>query len=205
MDTLIKSNVLLLRVLIIMSYLKFFKVYNGNILTQSKCGSRFLDNLFGRSDETLSINSLLEDEYKNKFNIVIIRDPNEHLLSAISTTYDTYGTIENQLNVLSKGYDLHWNPNLYKYLYIYGLKNKITLLYLKDITNYIENVLNLGVQINKIQYQTVKITDETFINNIIENNNEIWTEIQILLETEYFFYNKLIKENEVYKPKLKLI
>jgi hypothetical protein len=188
-----------------MSYLNFFKIYNGNILTQSKCGSRFLDNLFGKCDEILSLNSLLQDEYKNKFNIVIIRDPYEHLLSAVSTTYNTYGTIDNQLNVLSKGRDPHWNPNLYKYLYIYGLKNKITILHLKDMSDYIENVLNLGKHINEMQYQTIKIIDEIYINNIIENNNEIWKYLQTLLETEYYFYDKLIEENEVYKPKLKLI
>jgi len=182
-----------------MSYLEFFKVYNGNILTQCKCGSRFLDNIFGKSYETVSLNSLLDDEYKNKFNTVIIRDPYEHLLSAISQTYGRYGTIENHLFNLSRGYDTHWNPNLYNYLYIYALKNKITILHLKDLTNYIKNVLKLGGHVALKDHQTVKITDETFINDINKNNNEIWTHLQHLLKIEYSFYNRLIKENEVYQ------
>ena len=190
-----------------MSYSEFFKIYNGNILTQSKCGTRFLDKVFGTCEEIISLNSLLEDEYKNRFNIVIIRDPREHLLSAISTTYDTYGSIENQLSVISKGYDPHWNPNLFKYLYIYGLKNKITILHLKDITNYIENVLKLGKHINEMPYQTVNKTDKKFMENLLKNHGDVWKYIEYLLKIEYSFHNKLINENEIYQPKkeLKLI
>jgi hypothetical protein len=187
-----------------MSFSEFFKIYNNNILTQSKCGTRFLNNVFGKCNEIISLNSLLEDEYKNRFNVVIVRDPYEHLLSAISTTYGTYGTIDTQLNVLSKGTDPHWNPNLFKYLYIYGLKNKITILHLKDITNYIENVLNLGEHINETPFQTVKITNKTFLDNLNKNHEYIWFHLNDLLKTEYLFYHKLIEENQVYRPKLKL-
>jgi hypothetical protein len=188
-----------------MTYRKYFKIYNENILTQSKCGSRFLDSVFGKSNETISLNSLLDDEFKNVFSVVIIRDPYEHLLSAISTTYGMYETIENQLFNLSRGNDPHWKPNLYKYLYIYGLKNKITILHLKDLTNYIKDVLNLGIHINQINFQTVKITDKIFIDYIIENNKEIWDFLESLMATEYLFYYKLLEENQVYQPKLKLI
>ena len=188
-----------------MSYSEFIKIYNGNILTQSKCGTRFLDKVFGTCEEIISLQSLIDNEYKDRFNVVIIRDPYEHLLSAISTTYDTYGTIDNQLDILSKGQDPHWNSNLYKYLYIYGLKNKITILHLKDMTNYIENVLNFGKHINERPYQTVKRTDKIFLDNLNKNHYEIWNYLQNLLKIEFSFYNKLIEENEVYQPKLKSI
>jgi hypothetical protein len=184
-----------------MSYNEFFKIYNNDILTQSKCGTRFLDKVFGACEEIISLNQLLDDEFKNRFNVVIIRDPYEHLLSAISTTYGTYGTIDNQLDILSKGHDPHWSPNLFKYLYIYGLKNKITILHLKDITNYIEYDLNLGKHNNQMPYQTVKLTDKIFLDNLNKNHSEIWYYLQCLLKIEYSFYDKLIKENEVYQPK----
>jgi hypothetical protein len=110
-----------------------YNIYNENIISHSKCGTKYLDELFnvhlekGRKKNIKSPSELLNVNLNIKY--VIIRNPKEHFLSAIDTLTNNEFYLEsiynindnhvyNSMDILYNDLDQHWCPNYCKYVYM---------------------------------------------------------------------------------------
>jgi hypothetical protein len=191
-------------------------IYNDNILAHSKCGTKYLDELFNipweKSGENnvKSPSELLNDNLNIKY--VIIRNPKEHFLSAIDTLVNNEfylksihnindNHVYNSMNILYNDLDQHWCPNYCKYVYMLCNNRKITLVNLNDLSDFVKMELKMP----KIEYTNShggrKETFEELENKCKEANPKLWGLIERILKDELYFYNKLINENTIFKSK----
>jgi hypothetical protein len=191
-------------------------IYNDNILAHSKCGTKYLDELFNipweKSGENnvKSPSELLNDNINIKY--VIIRNPKEHFLSAIDTLVNNEfylksihnindNHVYNSMNILYNDLDQHWCPNYYKYIYMLCNNRKITLVHLNDLSDFVE----MELKIPKIEYTNVhggrKESFEELENKCKNANPKLWELIEKTLKDELYFYNKLIEENKLFVSK----
>jgi hypothetical protein len=191
-------------------------IYNDNILAHSKCGTKYLDELFNipweKSGENnvKSPSELLNDNLNIKY--VIIRNPKEHFLSAIDTLVNNEfylksihnindNHVYNSMNILYNDLDQHWCPNYYKYIYMLCNNRKITLVHLNDLSDFVE----MELKIPKIEYTNVhggrKESFEELENKCKNANPKLWELIEKTLKDELYFYNKLIEENKLFVSK----
>jgi hypothetical protein len=191
-------------------------IYNDNILAHSKCGTKYLDELFGipwqnsGKKNIKSPSELLNVDLNVKY--VIIRNPKEHFLSAVSSMVgnELYvksiykiqdDMVSNTMNILYNDLDQHWCPNYYKYIYMLCNNRKITLVHLNDLSDFVE----IELKISKIEYTNIhggrKKTFEELENECKEANPKLWELIEKTLKDELYFYDKLIKENKIFNPK----
>ena len=191
-------------------------IYNDNILAHSKCGTKYLDELFGipwqnsGKKNIKSPSELLNVDLNVKY--VIIRNPKEHFLSAVSSMVENElyvksiykiqdDILTNTMNILYNDLDRHWCPNYYKYIYMLCNNRKITLVHLDDLSDFVE----MELKIPKIEYTNIhgsrKESFEELENKCRESNPKLWGLIEKTLEDELYFYDKLIKENKIFNPK----
>ena len=193
-----------------------YNVYNENIISHSKCGTKYLDELFnvhlekGRKKNIKSPSELLNVNLNIKY--VIIRNPKEHFLSAIDTLTnnefylksiyninDNY--VYNSMDILYNDLDQHWCPNYCKYVYMLSNNRKITLVHLNDLSDFVE----MELKMSKIEYTNShggrKKTFEELENKCKEANPKLWELIEKTLKDEMYFFNKLLNENVIFKSK----
>ena len=191
-------------------------IYNHNILAHSKCGTKYLDELFGISwqnsgqKNVKSPSELLNVDLNIKY--VIIRNPKEHFLSAFDSIINNElyiksihkiqdDLLSNTMNILYNDLDHHWCPNYYKYIYMLCNNRKITLVHLDDLSDFVE----MELKIPKIEYTNIhgsrKESFEELENKCRNTNPKLWELIEKTLKDELYFYNKLIKENKIFNPK----
>lgn len=134
------------------------KKYNdGKILAPLKCGTRFLDETFGGDDGDIGISDLFKFLFLPKqMEAIIIRPPYEHLISALHTEIlglynrevePSFNDIETIVkSFMIKNHNLesatHWSGHLYKHLYLIWKrnKNKIKIVQLKDLSDYLKSI-----------------------------------------------------------------
>ena len=191
-------------------------IYNDNILAHSKCGTKYLDELFGITWQNSgkknikSPSELLNVDLNVKY--VIIRNPKEHFLSAVSSMVENElyvksiykiqdDILTNTMNILYNDLDRHWCPNYYKYIYMLCNNRKITLVHLDDLSDFVE----MELKIPKIEYTNIhgsrKESFEELENKCRNTNPKLWELIEKTLKDELYFYDKLIKENKIFNPK----
>ena len=191
-------------------------IYNDNILAHSKCGTKYLDELFGipwqnsGKKKIKSPSELLNVDLNVKY--VIIRNPKEHFLSAVSSMVENElyvksiykiqdDILTNTMNILYNDLDRHWCPNYYKYIYMLCNNRKITLVHLDDLSDFVE----MELKIPKIEYTNIhgsrKESFEELENKCRNTNPKLWELIEKTLKDELYFYDKLIKENKIFNPK----
>jgi len=191
-------------------------IYNDNILAHSKCGTKYLDELFnvhlekGRKKNIKSPSELLNVNLNIKY--VIIRNPKEHFLSAIDTLTNNEFYLEsiynindnhvyNSMDILYNDLDQHWCPNYCKYVYMLSNNRKITLVHLNDLSDFVE----MELKMSKIEYTKShggrKKTFEELENKCKESNPKLWELIEKTLKDEMYFFNKLLNENVIFKSK----
>jgi hypothetical protein len=191
-------------------------IYNDNILTHSKCGTKYLDELFNISWEKSGENNVKSPSELLNVNLnikyVIIRNPKEHFLSAIDTLFSNEfylksihnindNHVYNSMNILYNDLDQHWCPNYCKYVYILCNNKKITLVHLNDLSDFVEMELKMSKIEHTKSHGGRKKTFEELENKCKEANPKLWELIEKTLEDELYFYDKLINENTTFKSK----
>ncbi len=177
---------------------------NGTILTPHKCGTKYLNQVFNRSKQDNVFN--LKDLYRYDFKWLIVRDPYEHLLSALTSVYnntDESITLDELMNRFTNGLDPHWIPDFYEVILSYTENHSLTLVRLSDLTFFIEHELKLvppkflpkyGTQISR------SLSKEELINKIKTDYSSKWNTLMELVETETTRYNLLFHRCNVYNP-----
>ena len=196
-----------------------YNIYNENIISHSKCGSRYLNDIFKFDNNSpppqIEATQLIESGYFSKIKWVIIRNPFDHFLSAVDTLSNDFRYMSELHNVKLEddlflevlrtflmGDDDHWSPSFFKHIYILSKKVNLTLVHLKDLSDFIENEIKLS-PIIKNKHHSSRNED---------NGNEIKIKIdklypkmgdimRNLIQDELYFYNKLIEENKLFNSK----
>ena len=177
---------------------------NGTILTPHKCGTKYLNQVFNCSKQENVFN--LKDLHLYDFKWLIVRDPYEHLLSALTSVFnntDELITLDELMNRFTNGLDPHWIPDFYEVILSYVENHPLTLVKLSDLTFFIEHELKLvppkflpkyGTQISR------SLSKEELINKIKTDYPSEWDTLMEMVEIEITRYNLLFDRCNVYNP-----
>lgn len=182
------------------------KIYNKNILSPVKCGTRYLDKIWESNRIEYTHNDYLKFP---KVKYIIIRPPIEHLITALHT--ETVGYINefgkvldfyHQLNdFISPNGATHWSFEFYEYLYYY--RNKfgfdIEVVQLCDLTDLLSK-LGYDLPYNSDEYNFKEYKQWWTKEELFDILKEKYpTEIKLLLgkvEKQNLYYHKLLN-NEI--------
>jgi hypothetical protein len=193
-----------------------YNIYNENIISHSKCGTRYLNEQFNNHNNPPQIDAikLIESIDFSKIKWVIIRNPFDHFLSAVDTLSNDFRYMSELHNVKPEddlflevlrtflmGDDDHWSPSFFKHIYILSKKVNLTLVHLKDLSNFMENEIKLSLVLYSKKHSSRNSNNGNEIEIKIDKlHPEMGIIMRNLLRDELYFYNKLIEENEIFKP-----
>jgi hypothetical protein len=105
------------------------------------------------------------------------------------------------LRTFLMGDDDHWSPSFFKHIYILSKKVNLTLVHLKDLSNFMENEIKLSSVLYSKKHSSRNSNNGNEIEIKIDKlHPEMGIIMRNLLRDELYFYNKLIEENEIFKP-----
>lgn len=174
---------------------------NGTILTPHKCGTKYLNKVFNVSGQRNVIR--LKDLHQFNFKWLIVRDPYEHLLSALTTVYNSRHdtlTLDELLDRLMNGLDPHWIPDFYKVILSYSSDHSLTLVKLSDLSSFVENELKLVAppMLNRYGTQIIYLSKEKLIDKIKTEYPSEWNTLMGLVDAERIYYDLLFGKCGVY-------
>jgi hypothetical protein len=224
-------------------YFKHKKDDNKIIVTSPKCGTRYLSNISESNSEFIRFHpgtytNKENNEYFNNISEIfwIVRDPMEHLISAIITEHQSnMNSMENPNKTSSKlkikkndeswkntvleillkdiltepkftinignndgGTFNHYSP---KYEMLYNeistridLFSKIKFIELKDLSEFIQSEFKLYTNIEIDSYtMDMFFTKDNIIEVMQLNFTDAWNKLKIIIDTEQYYYNKVLK------------
>jgi hypothetical protein len=179
-------------------------LYNGNIITYPKSATRFLNEKLKFSG-TLSYEDLYAEEYRDKVLYIIVRNPKDNLIGSINVNLVNLDSLKNVMEIMITNQDAHFNTNRLNMLYSYSKFNKnIMFVDLKYLNNFLENVINIPEKylLSTTNHRTTIIKTQSKIET---EEPYLWGLLNKVLNSEYDYYNKIIKSNLSYIPCRKLI
>lgn len=194
-----------------------YNIYNENIISHSKCGTRYLNDQFKFDNDPPQIEAteLIESGDFSKIKWVIIRNPFDHFLSAVDTLSNDFRYMSELhdvklgddlflevLRTFLMGNDDHWSPSFFKHIYILSKKVNLTLVHLNDLSDFIENEIKLPPVKKSKKHSSRNVNNGNEIKiKIDECYPKMSDIIRKLLHDELYFYDKLIKENKIFNSK----
>lgn len=190
------------------------KIFNKNIITFKKFGTRFLESQFGdKNFEFLKkTTDILNYENIGRFKYAIIRNPEDYLISAIKTLHDIHKfhhkkdiTYDDTIEYVFLGMDTHWNPDIYHILYTYSLLSEILFIELKDLSFFLNDEINISNSYPKLQHSTFKnnhLNKDYYDRNDVRKiliSSKYWEPLNHILKKEKYFYNRIISDCKIYK------
>jgi len=193
-----------------------YNIYNENIISHSKCGTRYLNDCFNYDNNPPQIEAtqLIENGNFSKIKWVIIRNPYDHFLSAVDTLSNDFRYMSELHNVKPEddlflevlrtflmGNDDHWSPSFFKHIYILSKKVNLRLVHLNDLSDFIKNEIKLPSVVKSEKHSSRNGDNGNEIKiKIDENYPKMGDTMRKLIHDELYFYNKLIKENNIFNP-----
>ena len=180
--------------------LSSFKLYD-KILTYPKCGTKYMDNIYGNNTDDNHIN--FYELFISQTEYIVLRDPESHFISAVNETLKYEESLKTNLESILIGTNVHWNPNHYRLIELYTLlhPNK-TIIKLENLMNFLEHELKIKPPQFTNDYKTIKLynmdklkEDEPYLTNLILE----------ILQFEKQSYYHILSDNKVYKPKKNII
>lgn len=180
-----------------------FKFYNNNtIITTHKCGTRFLDQVFNLEgwENKVTIDSLIRDY---DFEWFIIRDPFEHLQSAIFTVYTANSNELSLKKILMKFIhqkEDHWVYGHYNALVGLRLMKEFKLVHLKDLSRFIDHLGIPNIEYKRTDYiNEIKNVDRFQLIKVIKINfPNHYNLLEEMVKDETKYYNMLIDKCEIF-------
>jgi hypothetical protein len=180
-----------------------FHLFDNRILTTPKCGTRYLRQKW--EDTEITFKKIQITGFSN-IKYLIIREPFEHLKSAIHTEFynhkDLYSydiiDFSNYLNkLLLRGEIAHWSYNMYEIMYWMYIKSnrKIKIIHLSSLTDFIkEQGYDIEYVLSDYTFNDSEnwISKDDLFNKLLKN---FPSQMQILLkqsDEQNIFYNKII-------------
>ncbi len=195
-----------------------FKIFNNQILVPLKCGTTYMEIVYPNNVVDAGYDELL---YIKDITTIIIREPLEHLQSALHTellgwyhlhpnerlsTETVTPLIKNFINTdLNPFGTTHWDINYYEHLYKFWKQNRNTLkvVHISDLTDFIKKEYEIDIPHNKFSYgipalsskfKYVYTTKQKLSKWIEETLPELWNELVKDLPKANKFYNLIINK-----------
>jgi hypothetical protein len=190
---------------------------NDTIIAPLKCGSRFLDKIFGKNDDGYTLYTLKRNLFSSKEKAIIVRSPMEHLTSALHTEIinaynNTERDIDTPVDILSiidtfiyKGphqahQNAHWHRELYETIYWYWRRNRnnVKIVNLTDLSTYLTSIGIETPEHKKEEYNFSKFKFYCSVDELIlfvqSAYPDEWKNLSHQIEYATIFYNHLINE-----------
>jgi len=175
---------------------------NGTILTPHKCGTKYLNKVFNCSKLENVFN--LKDLQQYDFKWLIVRDPYEHLLSALTSVYNNKQmliTLDELMNTFINGLDPHWILDFYEVILSYSENHSLTLVKLSDLSSFVKNELKLvppKFLPNIYGTQISRSSKDNLIDKIKTEYPSEWSTLMGLVDAEKVHYDLLFGKCGVY-------
>ena len=170
------------------------KLFDGRILSPSKCGSRHLRKVFSDVRFDINVHPI------NSISHIVIRNPYEHFESAIHTEYMNYEgppeKFEHIITGAANEYGIgHWRPNTCRFLYSIFLKNpKIEVVQLNNLSEFLES-MGYSIKYDSTDYDWSSLPNfkskEVLIEELKSTFKKEFDSIETRLEIEFEFYTRL--------------
>lgn len=178
---------------------------NNEIMAPLKCGTRYLRSLGLPHDHIHMNNTDWHRAYQTIWKFIIIRNPLEHLKSALHTEllnlyngHDLWSgmTTKSVLDkfISSNGCD-HWSGSMYKVLYeLWISQNKQSkIINLNDISYFISN-MGYHIPFDKTKYDftssKIWMNKDTIFKMIEDEYSVYYTELIRLNNLDTYYYNQ---------------
>ena len=201
-------------------------VFNNQILTAPKCGSRFLDEVYGVDREYVDLFDIIKVPLTSNVKWIVLRTPSDLLISALHTefiaswnkkdksllgglTKEDKSLKENKLlsDIIDIDSQSHWHHQLFKYLYLFGvsLPTLPTIVMLGDLNDFLTK--EMGIE----ELPIFNETKYNFSNNsmwlskselklyLTETYPQQWIEINALLKKDELFWYKIQNQFPIWK------
>lgn len=185
-------------------------VFNKQILSPPKCGSRFLDEIWKDDREYVDLFDMKENKLTDKIKWLVIRNPMDLLISALHTEFiggwNREGSSFNEKNLLidfvKVNSNTHWHRNLFKSLYLFSisLPQPPTIVMLGDLSDFLIKELNIDnvPMFNEKKYNfsndSIWVSKLELTFYLSKQYPNQWIGIQNLLKTDELFWDKMIGE-----------
>jgi hypothetical protein len=181
--------------------------HNGTILTPHKCGTKYLNEIFKKSKKENVIP--FNDIFSMDFKWLIVRDPYEHLLSAITTVYNNRESVRDLNEILNNfinSLDVHWNNTFYKDMLSHSLNHSFTLVELSNLTDFVEHELIINPLppfLKRYGTNIIYMSKDNLIDKIKLEYPSEWEILMGLVESEKNYYKMLFDRCDVYNSNLR--
>ena len=197
-----------------------FKLFNDNtILAPLKCGTRYLEKVFGEPTSEIACYNLKTNLFMPTLKTIVIRPPLEHLISALHTEILGFlqnnkdGDIKEMLNTFvsfdpKNWQNAHWDKNVYSDLYWYWRRNRnyVNVIELNNLTSHLKELKikklpkydSKEYDFNQYDYWCSKDDLMLFIKT---NYKKEWDNLMEQVGVSTIFYDYLINK-EVIEIKL---
>jgi|688.fasta_scaffold03480_12 hypothetical protein len=203
-------------------------VFNKQILTPPKCGSRFLYEVYNIDREYIDLFDIIKIPLTSNIKWVVLRTPMDLLISALHTEFIEWcwnRKSQSLLGGLSKenkfleekkllnkfiidiNSQLHWHHQLFKYLYLFGvsLPTPPTIVMLDDLNDFLTK--EMGIEklpiFDEVKYNfsnyPIWLSKSELIQYLIKTYPQQWIEINTLLKTDELFWYKIQNQFSIWK------
>ena len=180
------------------------KLYNDNIISFPKTGTKFLDEKLTFTDELTYEDLFTNEKYKDKPLYIIIRNPKDNLIGAINVSlrYDPTPTLKETMENMLLNEDPHFNTNRFEMLNLYSKFNpNVTFVELNNLNNFLEHIVKISPFIKNNHRTHITVTEEDIINQ----EPYLWGLLKVIMRPEIYLYHVLRSGKNVYIPIQSLI
>jgi hypothetical protein len=175
------------------------KLYNDNIISFPKTGTKFLGERLTLTDELTYEDLFTNEKYKDKPLYIIIRNPKDNLISAINVSlrYDPTPTLKETMENMLLNEDPHFNTNRFQMLNLYSKFNpNLTFVELIYLNNFLEHIIDVRT-FTKTNHRTdIMVTEK----DIIDQEPYLWGLLNIIMKPEINLYHILRSGKNIYIP-----
>ena len=180
------------------------KLYNDNIISFPKTGTKFLDEKLTFTDELTYEDLFTNEKYKDKPLYIIIRNPKDNLIGAINVSlrYDPTPTLKETMENMLLNEDPHFNTNRFEMLNLYSKFNpNVTFVELNYLNNFLEHIVKISPFTKNNRRTHITVTEEDIINQ----EPYLWGLLKVIMKPEIHLYHVLRSGKNVYIPIQSLI
>ena len=179
------------------------ELFDEVIAVPAKCGTRYFSKCLQSKKSFLPIVKRHEKDDWKKIKWVVVREPIEHLKSAIHTEIlpflnDRNG-IESVLNTfISDSGGTHYHPHLYlRLMYtMILLKKQYKPIHISNVSEFIKEYVGVDIPYNKEEYGFNHIVDwkskDECVDIVKTEFPNHWDKLMKLCESDTIIYNKFI-------------